>query len=409
MAFRFQRRITLAPGLRLNLSKRGLGLSVGPRGASLSMGPSGVHGHAGIPGTGLAYRQKLNVRNRRGSWPGSGAGQSRPAAAMDALLAQGESLPIRLDIDSDGNIDYFHGDGTPMGDKEARLLRRHARESLREQLAQHCERLNADLDRLGKLHEDTPHPHHNGYTTQGFTEVPPSPPEPSPPVWWHFLWPPAKRQVAMENHRRQAAFEEAYRSWEWRKAEHDAAEFARQQRESEGVMHDLDAMEQTLGERLEEIDWPRETAIDFDLGSDVSTIAVDIDLPSEDEMPDRYWTMPAKQVKLTPRKLSDTRQRKLYRDHVHGIAFRVLGAVFARLPTVQESRVSGYRQITDAAKGGERDQYLYSVKVSRSQWQKIHFDKLDQVDPVAAVEAFALRRDMTKTGIFRDIEPFKLV
>ncbi|MEA3250610.1 MAG: DUF4236 domain-containing protein [Pseudomonadota bacterium] len=39
MAFRFQRRITLAPGLRLNLSKRGMGLSVGPRGASLSVGP----------------------------------------------------------------------------------------------------------------------------------------------------------------------------------------------------------------------------------------------------------------------------------------------------------------------------------------------------------------------------------
>jgi len=27
----------------------------------------------------------------------------------------------------------------------------------------------------------------------------------------------------------------------------------------------------------------------------------------------------------------------------------------------------------------------------------------------AAMEAFTLRRDMTKTGIFRDIAPFKLV
>ncbi|XKE44223.1 DUF4236 domain-containing protein [Halomonas organivorans] len=409
MGFRFQRRITLAPGLRLNLSKRGLGLSVGPRGASLSVGPSGMHGHAGIPGTGLAYRQKLNSRNRRENRSGNEAGHISPAAAVEALLARGESLPVRLDIDSEGNISYFHGDGTTLGDDEARVLRRHAREPLRDQLTQHCERLNADLDRLGKLHEDTPHPHCNGYTTQDFTEAPPLPPEPRQPAWWHFLWPPAKRQVAMENEGRQATFDDDYRSWEWRKAEHDSAEFARHQRESEGVLHDLDAMEQTLRERLEEIDWPRETAIDFDLGSDVSTIAVDIDLPSEDEMPGRYWTMPAKQVRLTPRKLSDTRQRKLYRDHVHGIAFRVLGAVFARLPTVQEARVSGYRQITDAATGGERDQYLYSVKVSRAQWEEIHFDKLDQVDPVAALEAFTLRRDMTKTGIFRGIEPFKLV
>ncbi len=119
--------------------------------------------------------------------------------------------------------------------------------------------------------------------------------------------------------------------------------------------------------------------------------------------------MPPKQLKLSPRRLSDTRQRKLYRDHVHGIAFRVLGAVFARLPGVKEARVSGYRQVVDPATGAERDQYLYSVKVTRAQWQAIRFDRLDQVDPVAALEAFTLRRDMTKTGIFRDIEPLKLV
>ncbi|MEA3250611.1 MAG: hypothetical protein U9Q35_03375 [Pseudomonadota bacterium] len=102
---------------------------------------------------------------------------------------------MRLDIDSDGHIVYFHGDGTPMSDDEARVLRRHARESLREQMERHCERLNADLDRLAKLHEDTPHPHHNGYTTQGFSEAPLLPPEPCQPAWWHFLWPPAKQYL----------------------------------------------------------------------------------------------------------------------------------------------------------------------------------------------------------------------
>lgn len=407
MAFRFQRRITLAPGVRLNLSKRGLGLSVGPRGASLSMGPRGVHGHAGIPGTGLAYRQKLHGGPRQTRR--SDTGRSRSAAVLDALLSEGGSLPVRLEIDAKGSIRYFHDDGTRLGDEEARVLRRHAREPLREQLAHYCHHLNADLDRLGRLHEETPHPHTHGYTTQAFAEAPPSRPELRQPAWWHRVWPPAQRRAEEKNRQLQAAFDTAYRDWEWRKAEHDAAEFSRQQRESEGVLYDLDAMEQTLRERLEEIDWPRETGIDFDFGSDVDSIAVDIDLPNEEEMPDRHWSIPAKQVRLTSRKLSSTRQRKLYRDHVHGIAFLVLGAIFARLPAVQEAKVSGYRQVTDDATGGARDQYLYSAKVSRSQWEKIHFDKLEQVDPVSALEAFTLRRDMTKTGIFRDIEPFKLV
>ena len=67
MAFRFQRRISLAPGVRLNISKRGVGLSVGPRGASVSMGPRGIHAHAGLPGTGLAYRTQLSSSRRASS------------------------------------------------------------------------------------------------------------------------------------------------------------------------------------------------------------------------------------------------------------------------------------------------------------------------------------------------------
>ncbi|MGM1052856.1 MAG: DUF4236 domain-containing protein [Pseudomonadota bacterium] len=410
MAFRFQRRIRLAPGVRLNLSKRGLGLSVGPRGASLSMGPSGVHGHAGVPGTGLAYRRKLigSGGPRRKGMSGA-ASASGHAAALKAQLAEGGSLEVQLNVEEGGQVGYFHTDGTPLCSDEVRVLRRHAEDSIREQLCYYCERLNADLDRLGRLHEETPTLEARGYATRDFGEPPPPPFQPQPSDWRHSLWSPARRRLEAENRRRQAEFDEQYRAWEWRKAVHDAAEFTRHLRESDGVWDDPDAMQQTLRERLEEIDWPRETLIDFDLGSDVRTIAVDIDLPCEEEMPDRYWGMPPKQLRLTPRKLSATRQRELYRDHVHGIAFRVLGAVFARLPAVEEARISGYRQIADAATGGQRDQYLYSVKVRRQQWERIHFDRLDQVDPVAAMEAFTLRRDMTKTGIFRDIEPLKLV
>ncbi|MFI8749974.1 DUF4236 domain-containing protein [Vreelandella lionensis] len=299
--------------------------------------------------------------------------------------------------------------GTPLNDQDVRWLRRHAHDAIRAQLKTLCDELNADIVRLGQLHHDTPSPHCRGYTPRHFAEPVPTPPTPVPLPWWKALWPQARRQYEADNTRRQTQFNDDYRAWEHRKADFDAAEFARQQREEQGVLRQRDDMTLTLQERLEEIDWPRETVIDFDLGSDNTTIALDIDLPSDDDMPDREWMIPAKALKLTPKSLSATRQRKLYRDHVHGIAFRVLGAVFVRLPRVQEARVSGYRQVIDPATGGTRDQYLYSIKVTRAQWNRIHFDQLEQVDPVAAVEAFTLRRDMTPTGIFRDIEPFKLV
>jgi hypothetical protein len=56
---RFQKRLRILPGLRINLSKSGASASVGPRGADVNIGRNGVTTNAGIPGTGLSYRQKV--------------------------------------------------------------------------------------------------------------------------------------------------------------------------------------------------------------------------------------------------------------------------------------------------------------------------------------------------------------
>ncbi|HXS07924.1 MAG TPA: DUF4236 domain-containing protein [Rhizomicrobium sp.] len=59
MGFRFQKRLSILPGVRINLSKGGVSTSVGPRGADVNIGRNGVTTNAGIPGTGLSYRSKL--------------------------------------------------------------------------------------------------------------------------------------------------------------------------------------------------------------------------------------------------------------------------------------------------------------------------------------------------------------
>ena len=59
MGFRFQKRISILPGVRINLSKSGVSTSLGPRGADVDIGKDGVTANAGIPGTGLSYRQKI--------------------------------------------------------------------------------------------------------------------------------------------------------------------------------------------------------------------------------------------------------------------------------------------------------------------------------------------------------------
>jgi len=57
MGFRFQRRVRIAPGVRLNLSKSGVGVSVGRTGLRFGMNAKRKkYFSVGLPGTGFSYR-----------------------------------------------------------------------------------------------------------------------------------------------------------------------------------------------------------------------------------------------------------------------------------------------------------------------------------------------------------------
>lgn len=56
MGFRFRKSIKLAPGVRLNITKKGISsVSIGKRGATVNVGKKGSRGTVGIPGSGLSY------------------------------------------------------------------------------------------------------------------------------------------------------------------------------------------------------------------------------------------------------------------------------------------------------------------------------------------------------------------
>jgi len=65
VGFRFWRRVKIAPGLTLNLSKSGGSLSFGRRGARFTVGPRGRRTTVGIPGTGLFYTTTSPARGAR--------------------------------------------------------------------------------------------------------------------------------------------------------------------------------------------------------------------------------------------------------------------------------------------------------------------------------------------------------
>ena len=66
MGFRFQKRISILPGLRVNLSKGGVSLTEGVPGAHVTIGRT-PRVTVGLPGSGLSYTQIFGRGRRQSS------------------------------------------------------------------------------------------------------------------------------------------------------------------------------------------------------------------------------------------------------------------------------------------------------------------------------------------------------
>lgn len=87
MGFRFYRRIKIAPGISLNLGKKGASVSVGPRGAKMTFGPNGTRTSVGIPGTGIRYEKRYGKMTQGGGGDWNGKSVIAAIAAGLALAA----------------------------------------------------------------------------------------------------------------------------------------------------------------------------------------------------------------------------------------------------------------------------------------------------------------------------------
>ena len=96
MGFRFYRRLKIAPGVHINLGKKGASVSVGPRRAKMTFGPNGARSSVGIPGTGIRYEK------RYGKNESPGGGMS-PAAILSIVFAALAFLGYKLsEVDRNG-------------------------------------------------------------------------------------------------------------------------------------------------------------------------------------------------------------------------------------------------------------------------------------------------------------------
>lgn len=392
MALRFRKSFKLAPGVRMNLSGSGASWSIGPRGASIGIGKRGAYLNAGIPGTGISARQRI----------GGPAAKSR---SMEQPKIQ--SLAVSVSVSDDGTITFKDGAGNELSDKLIKVVKRQQAEAIKELIQKKCDEINQEIDSVGEIHLYTPAPSEKPkYSQIAYNESKPAEPIQKKLGFIRSLFRSQREKLEAENSQAFSEYKACLSQWEVQKFAFEAEEAKRRFLIEESIYTDPEAMSEFLECSLQEIVWPRETSVSTEIHIGGSLVFIDVDLPEVEDMPSKKATVPANGYKLSVKDISGANVQKLYMQHVHGVAFRIIGEVFATLPKAEEVVMSGYSQRPNKATGQISDEYLLSVRVKRSDWSRLAFGNLSAVDVVESLGGFELRRTMSKTGIFKPIEPY---
>ena len=388
MALRFRRSIKLAPGIRMNFTGSGLSWTLGPRGASIGVGRRGAFLNTGIPGSGLYARQRLSGGER--------TTEPAPSATQDATVS----------VSDEGVVTLKDKNGAPLSDFWVARAKKQHGDTIKNLVERKVEELNASVEALGEVHLSAPPPLPPSYASEPFEHVRPTEPEPHRITFWARLFRVKRERIEAANAAARAEYERRLAAWEKARALHGQLQEQKRKLYEEDVRTDIQAMERVLEEALQDIPWPRETTISFDVIDGGRAVALDVDLPEIEDLPTKAAAVTGRGFEIKFSDMSATKVRQLYMRHVHGVGFRLIGEVFARLPVCEEVTLSAFSQRPDKQTGRVEDQYLYSARVPRKDWALIDFTNLDDVDVIAALERFELRRKMTKTGVFQPVEPF---
>lgn len=420
---RYRKRIKIAKGININLSKSGPSLSVGPRGASLTVGKKGVYGNAGIPGTGLYTRKKLS-------------GSNQTLASTQNQLG----LEVRFNIDENGKILIKNKDGVEIRDES--LLRKIRRTDVYKQAAEQLyqrkhEEIQGESDKFINIYQFTEPIKNEDFWEeelenlkhQKFIEEDYKVQKPTISNSENELVGIARKKIKSILFWTNKAKRENYvsenlddfhsgkvKEWENNLAKHKESEKARQ-KEIENFNLEIDNRRNLINnyvlkgeesyvasaieERLAEIELPVEFSIDYDFNAQGS-LFIDLDLPEIEHLPTtKAQILQSGKVSIKNKTQKETKQD--YATCVCGLAFYFAGEFFNISPVIKEILISGYTQRMSKKTGNIEDQYVYSIIFKRDIFQELN---IKNIDPIEALQNFESKIDKTASFELKTIEPF---
>ncbi|MDH5209928.1 MAG: hypothetical protein OEW34_14900, partial [Burkholderiaceae bacterium] len=123
--------------------------------------------------------------------------------------------------------------------------------------------------------------------------------------------------------------------------------------------------------------------------------------PGFDVLPDREAVI-AYGSRVAVQRMTEINKVRLFDLHALGLALRLLGEVFAALPTVQRATVTTLQQ-----PDSRPARYIVSAQVERKAWQQLYAEeRVTAENPEPALKALGARFNLTGLGAFIPIEPF---
>lgn len=421
---RFQKRITIARGLSLNISPSGLSFTAGVKGASINVGSKGVFLNTGIPGTGLSdRRQILGV-------PGKKSKSKR-------IKSNDIDMNISLDMDDTGKLFIYDEKGHEI--TEEGLVKKIKKTDIFKELSEElCNKKKEEIEeenlKFINIFKYTPQimTEENSDTFQtAECEIKPYPvPEPTMEECRAILEEKAKKEVSSllfwTNDEKRHEYVESHMATEYRKLlekwqkdkddfesrekETGRTEEMRKREEKEKLKKDLlgkrisleDYINKSVECLLKSITLPLEFSIDYEYDINKGYLLVDLDLPEIEDMPRK------KVSALSGARMSikDKTKKELNDDYVKcvcGLAFFFAGNLFNISTDIKKILISAYTQRMNQKTGNKDNEYVYSVLFDRHIFTGLN---VANIDPLSGFDNFDHIINVTSSGEMKRIEPY---
>lgn len=190
-------------------------------------------------------------------------------------------------------------------------------------------------------------------------------------------------------------------AWMKRRFAWDASQKGMHEHSGRAAQGDADAMREHLLACLKDILWPLPAAVSYTF-DDTRGVRLDVQLPPTPALPDREAAIDYGN-RVIVRRMSEVIHTKLHNRHALGLVLRLMGEVYAALPTVQQVTVSARQQPPD----NRPPRYVVSARSARPVWTALfQRGSITSADAYQTLEQFETRVNLTGLGAFLPIEPF---